>query len=499
MARLSHKNIANSLTFLATCLGCVHIGVFLFIAFSTVAYPFQLQFMEGGTADVIRRILSGKDIYAKPSLDYVAYIYAPLYYYVSSFVSAMLGEGLTAPRLVSLAATFGNALLIYSLVRNEGCSRLLGLLAIGFFASCFVLSGRWYHIARVDSLYLFFLLAGALVLRVTNTASGAISAGVIWGLAFLTKQPALLVVVLAVAVMSVADPKRMATLALTFIAVAAGSSLWLNTTSNGWFFYYTFELPSTHALVKSRATGFWISDLLGDTWIATSLSALCLLLLARSRQPSRFFYLGLAAGMIGSSFVSRLHSGGYVNDLMPTYAILSILMPVGISLVGRRAADWNITRDRKELIHAGLMLAVSCQFLLLVVDPRLSIPTARDYQAGERFLEYLEQIPGDVLIFRHRFIQTRAGKKSYGLGAAAGDVLRSHGNVRDALYEEIQAAIRRERFDAIILNRENARQLQPALSEAYELRTRIFVDDSSYYPVTGIRGRPDYVFVPKKG
>ncbi len=495
MPDLSHRNVANSLALLAMVLSCAHVGLYVYVALETVAYPYQLEWMEGGTVDVIHRILSGKDLYTEPSLEYVPYIYTPLYYFVSSLVTSLLGEGLTAPRVVSLAATVGNAGLIYGLVRREGGSRVLSVVAIGFFAGCFALSGRWYHIARVDSLYLFFVLLGAFTLRSSRGLSAA-GAGIVWGMAFLTKQSALMVAAPVVAVMFFIDRKRALIFATLLAAVAGGSSLWLHAASDGWFSYFVFELPGTHRVVYSQAVEFWTLDLLGAAWIALFVSLLGLVLLVRKDRRVGLFYVALAVGMIGSSYASRLHSGGYLNVVMPAYAMLSILMPLGISLAREKCASWGFSRERESLVQVGFMLAVSCQLVMIFVDPRYSIPEQRDYQAGKRFLEFVAEIEGDVLLFDHRFIQTRAGKRSYGLGGAGRDVLRSRGEVRDAFYEELQRSIRSRRFHAVILNHRDEPHLQPALSMTYDYLGEIFNDDS-YYPVTGSWTRPNYVFSRK--
>ena len=89
---------------------------FLFIALSRVAYPFSLEWMEGGSLVQVSRILNGKLIYVRPSFDFIPQIYPPLYFYVSALVSEILGNSFLPLRFVSILATLGTILLIFVFV-----------------------------------------------------------------------------------------------------------------------------------------------------------------------------------------------------------------------------------------------------------------------------------------------------------------------------------------------------------------------------------------------
>ena len=42
------------------------------------AYPFELEWLEGGSLIQVLRLLDGQPLYAPPSLDYIAFNYPPL-------------------------------------------------------------------------------------------------------------------------------------------------------------------------------------------------------------------------------------------------------------------------------------------------------------------------------------------------------------------------------------------------------------------------------------
>ncbi|HNL92174.1 MAG TPA: hypothetical protein PKH01_04670 [Pseudomonadales bacterium] len=68
------------------------------------AYPFELEWMEGGVLQQVLRVVQHQPLYGEPSLDFVPALYMPLYYYFSAISMAFLGENLFALRAVSVAA-----------------------------------------------------------------------------------------------------------------------------------------------------------------------------------------------------------------------------------------------------------------------------------------------------------------------------------------------------------------------------------------------------------
>ena len=82
-----------------------YIGSYLVVALLRIGYPFELEWMEGAVADHVLRILSGQPLYVRPSLDFVPFVYPPLYFYVSAGFAKLLGFSLLPLRLVSLLSS----------------------------------------------------------------------------------------------------------------------------------------------------------------------------------------------------------------------------------------------------------------------------------------------------------------------------------------------------------------------------------------------------------
>ena len=193
------------------------IGLDLFIIFSRMLYPYQLEWMEGAGLVQVNRLLAGKTLYVPPSIDFVPLIYPPLYFYVSAGIAKMIGLGFGALRLVSFLSSVLCAASIYLAVKEKTNSKFAALLGAGCFSSTFMLTGQWFDIARTDMLAAALSMLGIYLSResannVTLSKAKSLKlpkdetlqslhsfrvtykdllSGLIFALAFLTKQSAL--------------------------------------------------------------------------------------------------------------------------------------------------------------------------------------------------------------------------------------------------------------------------------------------------------------------
>ena len=78
---LTSKTVLVSKTVLSGLLAAgslISIAMYLVVAVVRIRYPFELQWMEGGSVDHVRRVLHGQSIYQAPSVDFVSFAYPPL-------------------------------------------------------------------------------------------------------------------------------------------------------------------------------------------------------------------------------------------------------------------------------------------------------------------------------------------------------------------------------------------------------------------------------------
>ncbi len=123
-------------------------AAYLGVAVLRLSYPFELEWLEGGCLDHVGRVLDGKKLYGPPSLEFVPFIYTPLYYYVAALVAGIVGFGFLPLRLVSFAASLGCLGCIYLVVRRETLDRFPAVLAACLFAATYRASGGWLDLAR---------------------------------------------------------------------------------------------------------------------------------------------------------------------------------------------------------------------------------------------------------------------------------------------------------------------------------------------------------------
>ena len=231
-----------------------------------------------------------------------------------------------------------------------------------------------------------------------------------------------------------------------------------------------------------------------------SLPVVCVLALAylgvTLYQPKRangLSWLIITVGMIGASYISNLHSGSFINVNFPAFAQLSILF--GLAIAGMFEFSTALRHPLWRLLTSALLTCCLVQFYWLRYDPRPLIPTEVDRRAGHQLTTIIRKIKGEVLIPRHGYLAQKAGKNSYAHEMAMSDVLRGdRRGAKNPLIEEISAAIVERRFSAIIVD---YHWLRPLIKKEYAMNTRLIDDPHAFWPVTGNRTRPKYLYLPK--
>jgi 4-amino-4-deoxy-L-arabinose transferase-like glycosyltransferase len=472
----------RTLEYLLWVLAAACVALYLIVAAARMTYPFELEWMEGGVVDHVRRVLAGRDLYIEPSIEFTPFIYPPLYYYVGTAFSKVLGIGFFPLRLVSFLSSLGSMAIVFLFVRRESGSATGGLLAAGLFAATFRAAGAWYDLARIDSLFLFLLLAGAYLLRFRPGVRTHMAAGVLIWLSALTKQTAVAVDTVMCLYSVVCLPGRLKFVyPVTFAALVAAGTVVLDAAAGGWYWYYVFGPAGNHNIGGSYFWKFWTHDVGAPVAVAAATSLYYLVHLVRNgRNPRAVFYWLLAAGMIGASWVARMHMGGYNNVLMPAYAAIALCFGLGVAV-------------RMSMSRARVWVLILCavQFVVLLHDPRDQIPSDADRQAGRRLVGVLEALDGEILMPQHGYLPALAGKKTCAHEIAIWDILRGGDpDVANKLMQEISTAIYDGRFQAIVLDRP---LFYMEVLPNYTRSRTVFVGDA-FWPVTGKRTRPQDIF-----
>lgn len=465
---------------IAISTGVAILAQYLYITAATIGHPFQLEWMEGGMLEVAARVRDGEPLYVAPSVDYVPYIYPPLYFTVVAALSPLLGLELWTARLVSFCATVGVAVLAFDHVRRVAGSRWLAACAPALFVATYELAGRWLHVARVDTLALYWLFASMWALRFGDRDRSAIAAGLLAGLAFATKQSALFALAPAMGIAALVDRRRSLIALGTFAAAAIVPTALFQTMSGGWYLYYLFELPGQHELVLAHATTGLATRL---AWLSPALLVVArALVLGRGSESALDLRdVGVILGLTATALISFVHSGAYQNVLLPMLLAIAIATPIAIA--------------RLRLRPAIGALVVTVQLGVLTQPTAASLPEPGATASGERFLSWIGAREGELLLPDHGWLQRSVGKRSSGLGMAARDVLRAHPDDRGRtlLEASLRAAFRERRFATLVLS--DPVYLHDFFGAFYRPAGEI---DLAPVPVTGAQLVPRYVLVPRE-
>lgn len=466
---------------------------FLILAFIRIRYPFELEWMEGGSAVQVARILAGGRLYVTPRADFVPYIYPPLYFYLSALVAKFTGVGFTPLRIVSLSASIGSIAMIFLFIKAETKDRFPAWIAACLFAATFHIGGVWMDIARADSLLVFLLLVSFYILRHRKGTRSLVASGAVLALAYLTKQNALLIALPVIILVTVTGPRRSWPFAVSALALSGAAHLALDRVHGGFYSYYTVTLPPHHTVVLKNLISFWTSDFALPLSIVAGLSILYFLVQkVKGRREAFLFYLCLAAGFIAGAWVVMIHKGSYANVLMPAHAACAILFGLGL----HEARELVRGRVLCSYPFAGGFLYLLCiiQFASLAYDPIDQIPSHADRRAGEELIEMLSGIEGDVLISYHPYYAVMAGKQGCAHHMAIRDVICAGDSPeRRALISDCEEKLRNRRYAAIVLDDDRSDFIECVRRHYFGLYT-IAPDGDAFFPVTGVQLRPTWIW-----
>ena len=466
-----------------------------------ITYPYELEWMEGGVLEHIARVRAGEPIYVEPTLRFVPLIYPPLYYYLSAAVMLVVGEGFLGPRLVSLGASIGTVAIIFMLVRRETGRKLPALCAAALYTATFSITEGWFDLARVDSLLPLLVLWAAYLIRFGEGVRSAVVAGVLLGCALLTKQSALVFAAPLFLYCLAFQRRRLLGLAATSILLSALAIGYLHWRTDGWFSYYVFSLPRQHPWEWWSLAGFWFNDLLRHVPLA--LAMIVALGACRWggwwRRGESAFYVALAVGGFGVSWLSRLHTGGGLNTLMPALAVIAILFGLAIARLSE-AVDG--LRDASQAAKTGLKtmiwLAVICQLVLLATCPMRWVPTEADRKAGDELVARIAAFQRDVIIPTSPYLATRADKPSTAHHMAVMDLLRATGSdeIQEAFLADANRELADPRYEAILLYRAKGWFDQTPIPEEFLYQGPVITPSNAFQPKSGFTQYvPSHLFV----
>jgi hypothetical protein len=444
------KHLTNVLTIISS----FYLISYLLIAIFHLFYPFECEWMEGGTVDNVRYLITHGNLYVIPSINYIPYAYPPLYSYISSLSCIFFGITLFSLRLVSFLSSIGIFILIFKFVQKETKSKQYAFISMCLFAATYKASGFWFDLARVDSLFLYLFLSSIYMIRFHETRENYMIAGFLLAFAVHTKQTALIMCspILVYVYSYTKDRLLVSYLANWFIFILAILFSYFYLISHGWYYYYVFILPQQYATEYTMIVNFWTQCIFGVIPIVTIISLIGLFILKRINSDSFKFYGCLLVGGFVGSWFTMLKVGGYLNNMMPLYAILAVLFGISISSIKEYMIEYNPTKANRT-INIILVFCI-IQFIMLAYNPINQIPTKDNIAASNELVDIIKTTDGNVFIPNHGYISSLANKDTYAQTVAISDIMRSNNEtLKNTLLDSINNSMTNGEFKTIILDR----------------------------------------------
>jgi hypothetical protein len=283
---------------------------------------------------------------------------------------------------------------------------------------------------------------------------------------------------------------------VTFCLLTIVPFIVLNILSDGWFFYYTVVLASAANRTEIgrlvhfvRLEMFGVMAGLSVMVIGTGLLGIRRLgsLWGALRDQPWLLWMGTA---IAASALGRASVGGNLNTLMPAYTLLCLAPAVLIR-------EWKAWPDFLPRWRTGLIIGVIlAQFALGVYNPLRYIPGPTMRQSGDRLIEKIASIDGEVLVLVHPYYVWLAGKTP---SAHMGRIWYIHNLGRLPLPPDFVARLEQQYY-AVIISDNSLFETEPdlvGLLETYYFPAETLSPAESPPAPTGVAVRPQQVYRPR--
>lgn len=434
--------------------GSSYLILFFLLSIPRLLYPYELEWMEGAILEHAIRIVDGKQLYVRPTIEFVNWLYQPLYYYASAIAMDIFGKGFFAGRFISYICTLTSATLIFFIVRKVSYEKLVApFIGVSLFFASYSATGFSFDIARIDTLLISLVLASVACLLFSRSMFFVISSAFLISLSFFTKQQAVLYLVTCAVWLFISNKKQFTVFTLCTI-LFIGAGIFLLVSQNGsWYAYYVFDVPRG----KAAHGGFgWLATMkvfpgyIFSLWTASTFVIITYVLLQRAKGYKRFILSqeGFLTLLFLTSVVQiALHSGdraSYRNVMLPFACFSSILLPIALK---------RIRADLPDRISTAFLFTLPIQFIALFYNPfhePLLIVSEKDINAGKQFYSDLRNMPGDVYLPMHGLIYELTGKQQFANEQAMGDSWAVDDSIAREVKKEYYRSFSSHKFSYVI-------------------------------------------------
>jgi hypothetical protein len=425
-------------------IGVAALGLWLFIAWRQIFFPLELFGHEGAIVDHIRRLLDGQPIYGPPEIMFVPFLYTPGFYLVCAALAWAGDIAFVVPRSVSAVATLVSMACLALLTWRLTGRGVWAIVAIGGFALGASRVHAWYALAQVDNLFLMSLALAVTVGHSARAVRGFFLVGLIFAAAFWFKQIGLVAGLLYAGVVLTGNWRHALAIGVGMAIGIAPCVAWLIWASDGWFFFYAFEIPAHFGIQPLALVAVLLRDcpLLAPSFAAAGL-VLWRLWKGGERDLLRRL-LAIALCLFGTAALGRAHPGGHVNTLLPAIWLMALGLGAGIGVMWERKIAIEITPRKRTLIGIAALL----QFALLAYDPDRFLPSANGAVVLAEIRAKIAAAPQPVLLPGTGYL---VGEVAGADHVAVNDVWRTDEILRRRFLDDLEVAMKERRYKSVVL------------------------------------------------
>ena len=423
------------LSLLCVALSLYHVALVAELMPGRLAFPFDLDWMEGGQLCQAQRLLLGLPVYSELTNNYAPFAYAPLHFIVLAALGHWVPLDYLPARCLSLACSVATIAVICWQIKRSTPQPLRWLAVcsgVGMAAAAYFPSGAWFEIARTDSLALLLPIAAAAV-----AVHGPLSRRQTWAVALLctlaiyAKQTGVCYVAFIAVFIWLTDRRRAGLFALLLVVMGGVPLVWAQWTTDGWFWQWMTLMARHPVYWLQLGKGLWLVAKFAPLVVILPVAAWVLWRKHGLSRPS-VVWLGMVVAALPGCLLPFAKQGGYLNNLL---ALLLLVPMVTWLLVADclRAVQGSVSvpvandpRTGQQPTAAakpvGPFAATHPQWLigaLLLANAELlwALPqaskiakyqvSAADAVAAERLHAAVAALPGEVLIPDYPFVAWR--------------------------------------------------------------------------------------------
>lgn len=418
-----------------------YILLLFYTAYFQIRYPFILEWIEGAMMDHVTLLLKGRSIYTTPEAEFVSSPYAPFYFHLGQFFSMIFSPSIAVLRSVSAVFTIVIFLTLFFWVKLETSSNISGILSVFLFALSYQFVSEWFFLARVDMTAIALFALSALILRFSESYLMLVFSGLLIYLSIITKQSGLFLFTGMVFSGIFLHRRRILIFIFSCIIPLVVTVIIYNATTDGWFFYLTWVMPSNHGIIETRYLSFFTSDIFPKLLPFVVSGIIFLIHFKKKKPPQEFlFYLFFAGTLFFSSYLGRIKVGGATNAFIPLIFGGSIFIPVIIS---------QAQQSRKLFIVYAV--AAMAQISFFMFNPLQYIPDRKMYSVERKLVDFMKKSKGTVWLMNTGYLSTVAGKGVSSHLCLVDDLLTN--KIRQKEFSKMLSdSFKPEKFDMVIVN-----------------------------------------------